>query len=97
MKLIILIPCYNTHKYLNDLIPLLRSQTHSKIIIIDDGSSPSINIESFEPNPVIANIPEIIPAAAQATEIGTPLFTPFIVARTTLKINSFEKSRTINK
>ena len=49
-----------------------------------------INIESFEPNPVIANMPEIIPAAAHATEIGTPLFTPLIVARITLKINSFE-------
>ena len=50
MKLLILIPCYNTHKYLNDLISLLRSQTHSKIIVIDDGSSPSINIDKFEDN-----------------------------------------------
>ena len=53
MKLLILIPCYNTHKYLNNLIPLLRSQTHSKIMIIDDGSSPSINIEKFEENSLI--------------------------------------------
>ena len=53
MKLLILIPCYNTHKYLNDLIPLLRSQTHSKIMVIDDGSSPSINVENFEDNDLI--------------------------------------------
>ena len=54
-------------------------------------------MESFEPKPVIDKIPEIIPAAAQATEMGTPLFTPFIVARTILKINSLENSRTIKK
>ena len=53
MKLLILIPCYNTHKYLNDLILLLRSQTHNKIMIVDDGSSPSINIEKFEENDLI--------------------------------------------
>jgi len=53
MKLLILIPCYNTHKYLNDLIPLLRSQTHNKIMIVDDGSSPSVNIENFEDNDLI--------------------------------------------
>ena len=53
MKLLILIPCYNTHKYLNDLILLLKSQTHNKIMIVDDGSSPSINIEKFEENNLI--------------------------------------------
>ena len=53
MKLLILIPCYNTHKYLNDLITLLRSQTHSKIMIVDDGSSPSLNIENFKDKDLI--------------------------------------------
>ena len=52
MKLLILIPCYNTHKYLNDLILLLIGQTNNKILIIDDGSSPSLNIENFQDNDI---------------------------------------------
>ena len=53
MKSLILIPCYNTHKYLNDLISLLKSQTHNKIIVVDDGSSPPLNTEDFEDNHLI--------------------------------------------
>ena len=53
MKLLILIPCYNTHKYLNDLISLLKSQTHNKIMVVDDGSSPPLNTEDFEDNHLI--------------------------------------------
>ena len=53
MKLLILIPCYNTHKYLNDLISLLRSQTHNKIMLVDDGSSPPLNIDNFKDNDLI--------------------------------------------
>ena len=48
MKSLILIPCYNTHEYLNDLISLLRSQSYNAILIIDDGSSPALNIEDFK-------------------------------------------------
>jgi len=53
MKSLILIPCYNTHEYLNDLISLLRSHSHNVILVIDDGSSPALNIEDFKDNDLI--------------------------------------------
>ncbi len=48
MKLLILIPCYNTHKYLNKLLSLLISKTDTPILLIDDGSSPALNINNFK-------------------------------------------------
>ena len=47
-----------------------------------------INMESLEPSPVIESVPEMIPAAAQAIEIGTALLTPVIVARLIFRTNS---------
>ena len=43
MKLLILIPSYNTHIYKNKLLDLLRKHTQEKILIYDDGSSPPLN------------------------------------------------------
>ena len=48
MKLLILIPCYNTHEYLNKLLSLLISQTNNHILLVDDGSSPSLNVDKFQ-------------------------------------------------
>ena len=42
----ILIPCYNTHKYINDLISQIRLYTNKDILVFDDGSSPSIKLDS---------------------------------------------------
>tara|TARA_B100000579_G_scaffold10560_1_gene7807 strand:+ start:574 stop:1233 length:660 start_codon:yes stop_codon:yes gene_type:complete len=50
MKLLILIPCYNTHKYLSTLLSNLFTQTSDDILIVDDGSSPPINKEKFNNN-----------------------------------------------
>ena len=43
MKLLILIPSYNTHIYKNKLLSILRKHTQEKILIYDDGSSPALN------------------------------------------------------
>ncbi len=50
MKLLILIPCYNTHQYLSILLSKLVSQTCDDILIVDDGSSPPINKEKIKRN-----------------------------------------------
>tara|TARA_Y100000994_G_scaffold248285_1_gene255669 strand:- start:1328 stop:1987 length:660 start_codon:yes stop_codon:yes gene_type:complete len=50
MKSLVLIPCYNTHKYLSNLISLIISQTENAILIFDDGSSPALNIDKFSNN-----------------------------------------------
>ena len=42
MKILILIPCYNTHSYIDDLISQIKSYTNHDILIYDDGSSPPI-------------------------------------------------------
>ena len=50
MKLLILIPCYNTHKYLTVLLSNLLTQTSDDILIVDDGSSPPISKNKFNKN-----------------------------------------------
>ena len=50
MKSLVLIPCYNTHKYLSKLITLIISQTQNAILVFDDGSSPNLNIDKFSNN-----------------------------------------------
>ena len=50
MKLLILIPCYNTHKYSTILLSNLLTQTSDDILIVDDGSSPPINKSKFNKN-----------------------------------------------
>ena len=46
MKILILIPCYNTHAYIHDLISQIKSYTNHDILIYDDGSSPPIKKHS---------------------------------------------------
>ena len=45
MKSLILIPCYNTHIYIDKLLIQLRLNTDCKILVYDDGSSPALNID----------------------------------------------------
>tara|TARA_B100000941_G_scaffold80455_1_gene55136 strand:- start:20886 stop:21545 length:660 start_codon:yes stop_codon:yes gene_type:complete len=45
LKQLIVIPCYNTHIYINKLISDLYKNTSTDILIIDDGSSPKISFE----------------------------------------------------
>ena len=54
MKLLILIPSFNTHKYLNNLINSIRLQTGSDILVVDDGSSPKLSLnDSHDKNLII--------------------------------------------
>ena len=48
MKQLIVIPCYNTHIYINKLVFTLFENTSTDILIIDDGSSPKISFENNE-------------------------------------------------
>ena len=48
MKTLIVIPCFNTHKYINDLISGLRNNTDIDILIYDDGSSPLLSINNLK-------------------------------------------------
>ena len=45
MKTLILIPCFNTHKYIDDLLQNIRNNTNEDILMYDDGSSPPLNID----------------------------------------------------
>ena len=45
MKQLIVIPCYNTHIYINKLISDIYKNTSTDILVIDDGSSPKISFE----------------------------------------------------
>ena len=45
MKQLIVIPCYNTHIYINKLISNIYKNTSTDILVIDDGSSPKISFE----------------------------------------------------
>ena len=48
------------------------------------GTPPDIEMmkmESFDPRPVTDRMPEMMPAAAHAAEIGTALLTPAMMAR----------------
>ena len=45
MKTLILIPCFNTHQYIEDLLKGIRNNTNNDILIYDDGSSPSLEID----------------------------------------------------
>ena len=53
MKLLILIPSFNTHKYLDKLITLIRLQTASDILVVDDGSSPQLSLNYSDDKNVI--------------------------------------------
>jgi len=46
LNILILIPCFNTHIYIKDLINQLRYITDCDILIYDDGSSPSLKFNS---------------------------------------------------
>ena len=48
MKSLVLIPCYNTHQYLNKLLNLIRLNTKTDILVYDDGSSPALNFKETE-------------------------------------------------
>ena len=48
MKLLILIPSFNTHKYLSKLLKSINLQTKTDILIVDDGSSPKLTLNSFK-------------------------------------------------
>ena len=48
MKLLILIPSFNTHKYLSKLLKSINLQTKSDILVVDDGSSPKLILTSFK-------------------------------------------------
>ena len=39
-----MIPCFNTHIYINTLINLLRKKTSLDILVYDDGSSPKLHL-----------------------------------------------------
>ena len=45
MKTLILISCFNTHKYTNKLLTGIRNNTNEDILIYDDGSSPKIDYD----------------------------------------------------
>jgi len=45
MKTLILIPCYNTHIYIDNLLTQLRLHASNDILVIDDGSSPALSID----------------------------------------------------
>ena len=48
MKQLIVIPCFNTHKYIKDLIYELRNNTDVDILIYDDGSSPALSLNKLK-------------------------------------------------
>ena len=59
MKLLILIPSFNTHKYLSKLLKSINLQTKSDILVIDDGSSPKLILTSFKDQKTILRRNEI--------------------------------------
>ena len=70
MKLLILIPCYNTHKYLRQLLSLIVSKTDITILLIDDGSSPPLSIDEFQDNNIILKRNDINKGKGHSIKLG---------------------------